>query len=188
VKSGGCNLYRPSDEGWGRGSRPVINVSWNDANAYVSWLSKVTGKKYRLLSEAEREYVTRAGATSPFWWGDSISPEQANYNGNFAFSGGVKGQNRKATVPVDQFEANPWKVQQVHGNVWDWVADCWSENYEGVPADGSAITSENCMLRVIRGGSWINSPNYLRAASRVKYKPSTRAREIGFRVARSLSP
>src|SRR5262252_2968505 len=117
VADGGCNGYTPSDEGWGRGRRPVINVSWDDAKAYVGWLSRKTGKTYRLLSEAEREYVTRAGTTTPFWWGSSISTSQANYNGNYIYGNGVKGEYRLRTLPVDSFEPNPWGFYQLHGNL-----------------------------------------------------------------------
>jgi formylglycine-generating enzyme required for sulfatase activity len=108
VADSGCNGYMPSDEGWGRWRRPVINVSWDDAKAYVRWLSRKTGKSYRLLSEAEREYVTRAGTTTPFWWGASISTQQANYNGNYAYGAEATGVSRRQTVPVDSFEPNPW--------------------------------------------------------------------------------
>ncbi len=98
---GGCGGYRPDDGGWGRGDRPVINVSWNDAKAYVAWLSRKTGKTYRLLSESEREYVTRAGTATPFWWGSTITPELANFNGTFAYAGTTqKGEYRAKTVPV----------------------------------------------------------------------------------------
>ena len=95
VADGGCNGYRPDDQGWGRGKRPVINVNWDDAKAYVAWLSRKTGKTYRLLSEAEREYVARAGTTTPFWWGSSISTSQANYDGNYTYGGGSKGEYRQ---------------------------------------------------------------------------------------------
>src|SRR6516162_2207229 len=98
VADGGCNGYKPSDEGWGRGRRPAINVSWDDARAYVGWLSRKTGKTYRLLSEAEREYVTRAGTTTPFWWGASISTQQANYSGNYTYGTEAKGVSRRQTV------------------------------------------------------------------------------------------
>ena len=134
---GGCNRYTPSDEGWGRGRRPVINVSWDDAKAYVGWLSRKTGKTYRLLSEAEREYVTRAGTTTPFWWGTSISTQQANYNGNYTYGTGATGVSRRQTVLVDSFQPNPWGLYQVHGNVWEWTEDCWHDNYSGAPSDGS---------------------------------------------------
>jgi formylglycine-generating enzyme required for sulfatase activity len=102
IADGGCNGYEPKTE-WGRGTLPVINVSWDDAKAYAGWLSRKTGKTYRLLSEAEREYVTRAGTTTAFWWGSSISTSQANYDGRFTFAGGAKGEFRGKTVPVDSF-------------------------------------------------------------------------------------
>jgi formylglycine-generating enzyme required for sulfatase activity len=124
VADGGCNAYRPDDHGWGRGRRPVINVSWDDANAYVAWISRKTGKNYRLLSEAEREYVTRAGSTTPFWWGATISPELANYNGKYAYGDGPTGEDRGRTLSVDSFQANPWGFYQIHGNVNEWTQDC----------------------------------------------------------------
>ena len=108
VADGGCNDYEPGDEGWGRGNHPVIMVHWDDAKAYATWLSRKTRKTYRLLSEAEREYVTRAGTTTAFWWGPSITPKQANYDGNFTYRGGSKGEYRRRTVLVDNFEPNPW--------------------------------------------------------------------------------
>ena len=118
VAAGGCNRYRPADQGWGRGKRPVINVNWDEAKAYAGWLSRKTGKTYRLLSETEWEYVARAGTTTPFWWGSSITPKQANYNGNYTYEGGgSKGEYRQRTVPVDRFKANAWGLYNVHGNV-----------------------------------------------------------------------
>jgi formylglycine-generating enzyme required for sulfatase activity len=123
----GCNGYKPDHQGWGRGKRPVINVSWDNAKAYLKWLSAKTDNAYRLLSEAEREYVTRAGTTTPFWWGSSIAPKQANYNDNYTYAdGGTKApltfvMPRHHTVPVDSFEPNPWGIYNVHGNVWDWT-------------------------------------------------------------------
>jgi formylglycine-generating enzyme required for sulfatase activity len=168
------------------GSHPVVCVSWNDAKAYVQWLSRKTGKPYRLLSEAEREYVTRAGTATPFWWGSSITTAQANYNGDFVYAGGGKGEFRKGTVPVKSFQPNPWGLYQVHGNVWDWVEDCWNENYNGAPSDGSARTSGDCDRRALRGGSWIFFPRLLRAAFRSVGNPSIGSFGTGFRVARSL--
>jgi len=179
----GCNGYKPSDEGWGRGRLPVINVSWDDAKAYVAWLSRKTGKTYRLLSEAEREYVTRAGTTTPFWWGSSISVSQANYDGNYIYGDGVKDIWRARTVPVDTFAPNPWGLYQVHGNVYDWTEDCWHD-YPGAPSDGSAWTSAGCSRHVIRGGSWFSAPDDLRAAFR---NWEAKRDKIGFRVARTLS-
>lgn len=176
VADGGCNGYKPADEGWGRGRRPVINVSWNDAKAYVAWLSWKTGKTYRLLSEAEREYVTRAETTTSFWWGSSISASQANY-----------GSNRQQTVPVDSFKPNDWGLYQVHGNVWDWVEDCWHDSYSGAPSDGSAWLSGDCSRHVMRGGGWDSGgPRYLRSAARGWISTGDRISDDGFRVGRTL--
>jgi formylglycine-generating enzyme required for sulfatase activity len=188
VADGGCNGYRPLDEGWGRGRRPVIGVSWNDAKAYVAWLSRKTGKGYRLLSEAEREYATRAGTATPFWWGSSITPRQANYDGDFAYNKGAKGEDRQKTLPVDSFEPNPWGLYQVHGNVWEWAEDCWHNSYLGAPTDGAAWTNatKDCTSRVLRGGSWFNLPRDLRSAARVRTATFYRSRLDGFRVGRTL--
>jgi formylglycine-generating enzyme required for sulfatase activity len=182
VADGGCNGYKPSDQG------PVINVSWDDAKAHMAWLSKKIGRAYRLLSEAEREYVTRAGTTTPFWWGSSISTSQANYDGNYTYGGGAKGEYRAKTLPVDSFQPNPWGLYQVHGNVWEWVEDCWQDNYNGAPTDGSARTSGDCHFRVLRVGSWNNSPQSLRAANRIRLTSGNRSDLIGFRVGRTLTP
>jgi formylglycine-generating enzyme required for sulfatase activity len=134
-------------------------VSWDDARAYAAWLSRKTGKTYRLLSEAEREYVARASTTTPFWWGASISSQQANYEFNY------EGEYRQPRLPVDSFQPNPWGLYQVHGNVSEWTQDYYHDNYAGAPSDGSAWTSRNCSDRVHRGGSWAEVPMYLRAAS-----------------------
>jgi formylglycine-generating enzyme required for sulfatase activity/DNA-binding winged helix-turn-helix (wHTH) protein len=188
VADGGCNGYRPADEGWGRGRRPVIRVSWSDAKAYLAWLSRKTGGTYRLLSEAEREYVARAGTTTPFWWGSAIAASQADYDGTVTYAGGVKGENRQQTLPVDRFEPNPWGLYQVSGNVWDMLEDCYHVSYEDAPSDGSAWTFEDCGARVVRGGSWLNPPRNLRAAHRGRVPPEARNPNFGFRVARTLNP
>jgi formylglycine-generating enzyme required for sulfatase activity len=192
VGGGGCNGYRPVDEGWGRGRHPVINVSWDDAKAYVAWLSKKTGKSYRLLSEAEREYVTRAGTTTPFWWGSSISTNQANYNGYSTYGNGVNGEYRARTVPVDSFAPNPWGLYQVHGNVYDWTEDCYHGGYKGAPDNGDAWTTDrtngDCSFRVIRGGSLASDPEHLRAAGRDWVPAGDRENHVGFRVGRTLIP
>jgi formylglycine-generating enzyme required for sulfatase activity len=188
VADGGCNDHKPSEAGWGRGRQPVINVSWDDAKAYVAWLARKTGKNYRLLSEAEREYVTRAGTTTPFCWGSSISTSQANYDGRFNYGGGAKGESRRRTLPVDSFQPNPWGLFQVHGNVWTWVEDCWHESYEGAPADGSAWTAGDCSRRVIRGGSYGSPPRLLRSANRIWFPSGHRDFILGFRVGRTLTP
>lgn len=165
---------------------PVVCVSWNDATAYAAWISSLTGKNYRLLSEAEREYATRAGSITPFWWGRTISTDQANYNGNYAYAGGAKGEWRKATVPVDSFIANPWGLYNVHGNVWEWMEDCWNGKNAGNPGDGTARSTGDCSLRVVRGASLNNAPHTLRSARREREPLVNCVDSIGFRVARSL--
>jgi formylglycine-generating enzyme required for sulfatase activity len=166
---------------------PVVCVNWNDARAYAAWVSSLTGRNYRLLSEAEREYVTRAGSVTPFWWGSTISTEQANYNGNITHGGGAKGEWRKATVPVDRFSANPWGLYNVHGNVWEWTEDCWNDKNGGNPGDGTPRTTGDCSLRVLRGASFNNFPHTLRAARREREPHGSRIDAVGFRVMRSLS-
>jgi formylglycine-generating enzyme required for sulfatase activity len=188
VADGGCyRYYKPSDEGWGRGRRPVINVSWDDAHEYLAWLYGKTGKFYRLLSEVEREYVTRAGTTTPFWWGSSIAPDQANYKGTSTYNGGSKGAYRKQTVPVDSFAPNPWGLYNVHGNVWEWTEDCWNESNSDNEGDSTARLVGDCTRRVLRGGSWSDDPTNLRAARR-RYRMVIGESQSGFRVARTLSP
>jgi formylglycine-generating enzyme required for sulfatase activity len=191
VAEGGCNAYRPGDYGWGAGKRPVINVSWNDAQAYVKWLSAKTGAPYRLLSEAEREYVTR-GCTSaacpstPFWFGAEISPDRANYDWRFSYAGSAKAQPARRTVATDASEPNPFGLFQVHGNVREWVEDCWNANLSGLPRDGAARDTGDCTSHVVRGGSWADVPQDLRSAKRRWEMASARRAEIGFRVARTL--
>jgi formylglycine-generating enzyme required for sulfatase activity/uncharacterized caspase-like protein len=166
---------------------PVVCANWDDAKAFVAWFSKKTSKPYRLLTEAEREYATRAGTTTPFWWGTSASPS-ANYDTNNLFGRSYRGEWRNKTVAVDSFEANPWGLYNVHGNVWEWVEDCWHENYQGAPVDGSAWTTGECKARILRGGSWFNDPSLLRSASRSWNSPGHRNVINGFRLARTLSP
>jgi formylglycine-generating enzyme required for sulfatase activity len=179
VAGGGCNGFKPGDEGWGRGRRPAINVNWDDAKAYAAWLSRKTGKTYRLLSDAEREYVTRAATTTPYWWGSSITRKQANYGIGSAprFSG--------RAGPVDSFDPNPWGLYNVHGNVWEWTEDCWNDSNTDNPGDGSARTFGDCSHRVIRGGSWASNPQGLRSAYRAMDGIDVRDNEEGFRVARN---
>jgi formylglycine-generating enzyme required for sulfatase activity len=139
---------KPGDEGWGRGRRPVINISWDDAQAYIAWLSQETGKTYRLPSEAEWEYACRAGTTTRYSFGDAITPQNANY--------GDSGLGR--TSEVGTYPANPWKIHDMHGNVWEWLKDDWHENYQSAPTDGSAWKDaqkgREPRLCVLRGGSW----------------------------------
>jgi formylglycine-generating enzyme required for sulfatase activity len=180
--------YKPDELGWGRGQRPVINVSWHDAQAYAKWLSQKTGEKYRLLSEAEWEYAARAGTSTAFWWGNSITTDQANYDGNYRYNGSPQGEYRKKTLEVHSFQPNPWGLYQVHGNVWEWVQDQWHVNYEGAPVDGSAWEAGGREedKRVLRGASWGDYPWNLRAAIRVRGDAGDRNSGNGFRLARTV--
>jgi formylglycine-generating enzyme required for sulfatase activity len=181
VSVGGCPGEGPAaDAGWGRGTRPVINVNWYDAQAYVAWLSRMTGQPYRLLTEAEREYAARAGSTTAYYWGDEIGKGNANCSGC-----GSKWDNRQ-TSPVGSFTPNAFGLLDMAGNVWQWVQDCYQDNYNGLPTDGSAWTGGDCRRRAVRGGSWLNSPQGLRAASRSGFSPSNRDLYLGFRVGRTL--
>ena len=176
---------RVDDEGWGRGRRPVINVSWNDAQDYVEWLSAQTGHAYRLLSEAEWEYVARAGSSTVYSWGDDIGSNRANCDG----CGSQWDYDR--TAPVGSFAANGFGVHDMHGNVWEWVEDCWNGSYAGAPTDGSAWRSGECEQRVLRGGSWNISPEVppLRVPPRVHLRgPERQLRVPRGPDARPLNP
>ncbi|MEM1345481.1 MAG: SUMF1/EgtB/PvdO family nonheme iron enzyme [Pseudomonadota bacterium] len=179
---------KPDDAGWGRGRRPVIKVSCEDAAGYCAWLSAETGVEYRLPSEAEWEYACRAGTETPFFFGETISTDQANYNGNFTYGPGVEGEYRERTVPVDEMPLaeNAWGLRHLHGNVWEWCADAWNASYEGAPCDGSVWQTGDTSLAVLRGGSWNYSPGWLRSANRVRYWPDVRNYNVGFRLARTL--
>jgi formylglycine-generating enzyme required for sulfatase activity len=184
--------YKPADEGWGRDERPVINVGWDDIQAYLAWLRQVTGQEYRLPSEAEWEYAARAGTTTPFWWGSSISTKQANYNGNYTYGGGQQGEYRTKTVPVKSFDPNPWGLYQVHGNVWEWCECLWHKSYFDKPdelkANGGPWTAGDSGGRVLRGGSWLDKPWELRSANCGGTAHGNRYYDFGFRVTRTLSP
>jgi formylglycine-generating enzyme required for sulfatase activity len=185
VKSGGCGGYRPDDQNWGRGKRPVINISWDNAEAYVNWLSHMTGKNYRLLSESEWEYAARAGTTTPFSSGGMITPNQANYDGSVDGAGPSK-VNRQKTMPVGSFPANGFGLHDMHGNVSEWVADCWHDEYTAAPADGSPWVEGNCDGRVVRGGSWEDSQGELRSAARTAGARNDQFYTDGLRIARNL--
>ena len=186
VKNGGCGGYRPADQGWGRGKRPVINLSWENAKDYVNWLSQKTGKPYRLLSEAEWEYAARAGTATPFSFGETISPSQANFDGSPDGSGPSE-LNRQKTMPVGSFPANPFGLHDMHGNAWEWVEDCWHDDYTAeAPTDGSPWLKDNCQGHVGRGGSWEDSQGELRASARTGGFKDERAATDGLRIARVL--
>ena len=167
-------------------NHPVVCVSWKDVQAYIAWLNQSSGQTYRLLSEAEREYAARGGSQSAFWWGDSITTAQANYHGTApSYNCSPKDKWREATVPVNSFSPNPFGLYNVHGNVWEWTQDCWSENYNGAPTDGSAWTTGDCRDWVLRGGSWFNSSAFLRSAIRLSGGPAIRTNYSGLRLART---
>ena len=179
-QAGGCS-HNPGDQGWGRENRPVMNVSWDDAQEYVRWLSEETGKGYRLPSESEWEYVARAGTGTRYWWGDEIGLNRANC------SGCGSGWDGKGTAPVGSFPANEFGLHDVHGNVWEWTEDCWHGDYVEAPADGSAWTQGgDCNLRLLRGGAWDVEPGALRSAARSRNTAEFRYFSLGFRVARTL--
>ncbi len=180
VADGGCEGYRPNDGRWGRGRRPVINVNWRDAQNYVEWLKKKTGKPYRLLSEAEFEYVARAGTTTVFWWGNQPGKGNANCE-----DCGSQWDN-KQTAPVGSFKPNAFGLYDTSGNVTQWVADRWNATYAGAPSDGSAWETGHRDLRVMRNGSWANGSFRHHSAHRNGDNPMIRNTKIGFRVARAL--
>jgi formylglycine-generating enzyme required for sulfatase activity len=186
VRDGGCDNLRPNDEGWGRGQRPVIHMSFDSARLYVTWLGRKTGKRYRLLSEAEWEYGARAGTTTTFAFGDALSPGSANFNGSTDGSG-PSDANRQKTMPVGSFPPNAFGLHDMHGNISEWVEDCWHNDYtEKAPTDGSAWVESNCTGRVLRGGSWEDSDVELRSAARVGEYRYNSSYVDGLRVARSL--
>ena len=177
VADGGCGGYTAEDEGWGRGNRPVINVSWDDIQGFIDWLNSKTGGNFRLPTEAEWEYAARAGSTTKYSWGNSIGSNRANCDG----CGSRWDDDR--TAPVGSFSANAWGLHDLHGNVWEWVQDCSNDSYVGAPTDGSAWTSGDCGRRVRRGGSWFYTPRLLRSAYRYWNTRSYRFFQIGFRLA-----
>lgn len=172
-QAGQC--FHAKDEGWGRGDRPVINVSWNDVQKYLEWLKQQTGKAYRLPSEAEWEYAARAGTTTAYSWGDAVGVNKANCHGC-----GSQWDN-KTTAPVGSFPANGLGLYDMHGNVWEWCADGWHGNYEGAPGDGSVWAGDNSH-RVDRGGAWISPPQTIRAARRYGGTPGDRYNFLGLRL------
>lgn len=195
------------------GRHPAVCISWHDAKAYVAWLSAKTKQPYRLLSEAEREYITRAGTTTPYWWGAGITPAQALYDTRPMPSatpppaGPKKTQKKDAktkanqvepapsaadlpppgrTAVVDQYRANDWGYYQVHGNVGDWTEDCWTASIGSSSDSGAPVLNPNCEFRVLRGGSWSYWPTALRSAHREAAAPDRRYNDVGFRVAREM--
>ena len=179
VKVGGCP--RTTEGGFGGGTKPVINVTWDDAQQYVAWLSKMTGKSYRLLTEAEWEYAARAGTTTAYYWGNEFLKGYAHCNG----CGSSKWDNQ--TSPVGSFKSNAFGLNDMAGNVWQWVQDCY-DDYKDAPTDGSASISGDCNRRVVRGGAWNLIPRDLRTAVRGRNSSDDRSNVLGVRVGRTLTP
>jgi formylglycine-generating enzyme required for sulfatase activity len=175
--------WLPRDSGWGRDRRPVINILWRDAIEYAKWLSEQTGRRYRLPSEAEWEYAARGGRETAYWWGKQLLKAMANCNGC-----GSQWDN-KQTSPVGSFKPNPFGLYDTSGNVWEWIEDCWHDNYNRAPADASAWTEASggdCKQRVLRGGSWGHVPENMRSSVRFRYIAGFRLNTIGFRLAQDL--
>ena len=173
--------------------RPVEQVSWEDAIEFCKRLRKRTGQNYSLPSEAQWEYACRAGSATPFHFGETISPELANYNANYAYGDGPKGKYRKQTTPVGMFPANAWGLKDMHGNVWEWCLDQWHPSYEGAPMDASVWVDadikradvnkdDRFISRLLRGGSWGDLPGYCRSAFRVRHRPGFVGSGVGLRV------
>ena len=176
AAAGACRHAR--DRGWGRGDRPVIDVSWDDAGEYTAWLSEATGEAYRLPSEAEWEYAARAGSTARYSWGVDRGWRRAN------FPNSGSDWDLRRTAPVGSFTPNPWGLHDMHGNVEEWVEDCWNPDYQGAPTDGTAWTTGDCELRSVRGGHWYIDSSYAASARRAARSRGLADRTRGFRVAR----
>lgn len=180
VAAKGCS--RTPDATWGKGQQPVVNVSWDDAQQYAAWLSRKTGKPYRLLSEAEWEYAARAGSTTLYSWGNEVGVGNANCDGCGSQWDG------KQPAPVGSFKANAFGLHDMLGNVWEWVEDCWDRSLTGAPNDGSARTSDcaDDNDRVQRGGGFLHDPVAVRSTVRNNYTRDASANGVGFRIARTL--
>ncbi|MEA2078350.1 MAG: SUMF1/EgtB/PvdO family nonheme iron enzyme, partial [Pseudomonadota bacterium] len=178
VKAGGCS-YKAAKAGPAENS-PVRDISWNDAQEYVRWLSQITKQEYRLPTEAEWEYAARANTRTRFWWGDKLGTGNANCKG----CGGK--WDRNAPAEVDAYPPNPFGLSGTNGGVWEWVNDCWHKSYDGAPKDGTSWDKPDCRENVIRGGSWRNDATYILSTSRFKYDSNVRYLLNGFRVAKTL--
>jgi formylglycine-generating enzyme required for sulfatase activity len=182
---GGCAHSRPEDSGWGRGQRPVIYVSYDDAKSYVEWLRQKTGKAYRLLSEAEWEFAARGGTSTPFAGGDTLAPTQANFDASSLTTNKRPGDYQGTTVEVGTFPPNPYGLHDMEGNVFEWVEDCWNKTHAGAPADTSPRGGD-CTRRVAKGGAWYYEADFARPSARISFPKGARHNVIGFRVARPL--
>ena len=191
----GCDTYTGDSWDWTAGrswrnpgfsagdDHPVTCVNWNDAQAYVEWLSAETGGHYRLPTEAEWEYAARAGSATKYSWGDDVGSNRANCMNDDSEDFPGCGDSYEYTAPVGSFPANAWGLHDLHGNVWEWVQDCWNDSYQGAPSDGSAWESGRCGVRVVRGGAWSSHARALRSASRFLFDRADRLNLYGFRLA-----
>ncbi len=199
VAEGQCP--QANDEGQGRGNRPAYNVNWSEANAYAQWLAKKTGKRYRLLSEAEWEYAARGGTQTPWFWGpaeDSTGSSKACLYANthdetgkqahpmYVWSNHKCSDGAAETTNVGKYQPNPFGLYDILGNVREWVADCHHAGYQGAPADGKVWDEPSCEKRIVRGGAWIDGAATTRAAYRHPEEPGFRNYQVGFRIARDL--
>jgi len=182
---GGCANYRPQDGGWGRGRRPVIYVSYDDAKSYVEWLRQKSGKAYRLLSEAEWEFAARGGTSTPFASGETLEPTQANFDASSASGSRKLGTYQGTTVEVGTFAPNPFGLYDMEGNVFEWVEDCWNPTHAGAPDDASPRGGD-CKRRVAKGGAWYYEAEFARPSARMSFPQASRLNVVGFRVARPL--
>jgi formylglycine-generating enzyme required for sulfatase activity len=182
---GGCANYRPQDGGWGRGRRPVIYVSYDDAKSYVEWLRQKSGKAYRLLSEAEWEFAARGGTNTPFAGGETLAPTQANFDASTASGSKKQGSYEGKSVEVGTFPPNPYGLHDMEGNVFEWVEDCWNPTHAGAPSDASPRGGD-CKRRVAKGGAWYYEAEFARPSARMSFPKGSRLNVIGFRVARPL--
>ena len=188
LAEGGCRGNRLDDHGKGRGRMPVQSVKYSDAEAYLAWLSKKVGRTYRLPSESEREYFTRAGTTTPFWFGKTIGPQDANYYASIPYANGPRGEDSKGPKPVDSYAPNPFGLYQVHGNVYEWTQDCYNKRYtEDTPTDGSPWLEGDCTQRMVRGGRWDSQASTLRSGYRDWILGEGAGGSYGFRVVRTLN-
>jgi formylglycine-generating enzyme required for sulfatase activity len=188
VEAKGCNELESN--GMVEPNLPVRYVSWDDVQLFITWLNAETKSHYRLPSEAEWEYAARAGTVTPFNTGFCITDQQANFEGNTFRPAkcSKEGENRKTVLPVASFPANAFGLYDMHGNVWEWVEDCWHENYDNAPIDGSAWHGaiSECERHVMRGGTWHGPASYMRSAYRFRYPKEIRTGGLGLRLARSI--
>jgi formylglycine-generating enzyme required for sulfatase activity len=186
LADGGCDGNKGDDHGFGRGRMPAQGISFDAAKAYLAWLSRKVGRTYRLPSESEREYFARAGTTTPFWFGKTISPQDAAYAASTPYANGPRGVDSKGPAVVDSYAPNPFGLYQVHGNVWEWTEDCFNKRYtEDTPTDGAPWLEGDCTRRMVRGGIW----NWSADKSRSGYRDDALASGGGnsFRVVRTLN-